>query len=251
MIKLSVVIITYNEENNIERCLLSVKDIADDIVVVDSFSTDATQEICKKYNVRIFEHKFEGHIEQKNWAITQAEFPHILSLDADEELSEELKKSIKEVKNNWKYDGYYFNRLTNYCGKWIKHSGWYPDKKLRLWDSRKGKWAGTNPHDKFELNTNCNKYHLIGDLYHYSYYSISQHIETINKFSDIAALARFEKGKKSNFFKIIFSPFWKFIRTYFIKLGFLDGFYGFVISVNSAHSTFLKQVKLSDLNKNK
>ncbi len=251
MIKLSVVIITYNEEKNIERCLLSVKDIADDIVVVDSFSTDATQEICKKYNVRFFEHKFEGHIEQKNWAVTQAEYPHILSLDADEELSEELKKSIKEMKNNWEYDGYYFNRLTNYCGKWIKHSGWYPDKKLRLWDRRKGKWTGTNPHDKFELISDCTKHHIFGDLYHYSYYSISQHVETINKFSDIAALARFKKGKKSNIFKIIFSPLWKFVRTYFIKLGFLDGFYGFVISVNSAHSTFLKQVKLRELNRGK
>ncbi|MBE9468693.1 MAG: glycosyltransferase family 2 protein [Bacteroidetes bacterium] len=251
MIKLSVVIITYNEEKNIERCLLSVKDIADDIVVVDSFSTDATKEICKKYNVQFIEHKFEGYIEQKNWAITQAKYHHILSLDADEELSKELIKSVKEVKNNWEYDGYYFNRLTNYCGKWIKHSGWYPDKKLRLWDSRKGKWAGTNPHDKFELQTNCKKYYITGDLYHYSYYSIFQHIETINKFSDIAAFARFKKGKKSNILKIIFSPFWKFFRTYFIKLGFLDGFYGFVISVNSAHSTFLKQVKLINLNKNK
>lgn len=251
MIKLSVVIITYNEENNIERCLLSVKDIADDIVVVDSFSTDATQEICKKYNVRIFEHEFEGYAEQKNFANTQTKYQYILSLDADEALSVELKKSILNVKNNWQYDGFKMNRFTNYCGKWIKHTGWYPDTKLRIFDKTKAKWTGFGLHEKLELSENSKISLLKGDILHYSYYSISQHIETINKFSNIVAQARFEKGKKSNFFKIIFSPIWKFVRTYFIKLGFLDGFYGFVISVNSAHSTFLKQVKLRDLNKNK
>src|ERR1035437_3751774 len=132
MIQLSVVIITYNEEYNIARCLESVKTIADDIVVIDSFSTDKTKEICESAGVRFVQHKFEGHIEQKNWAITQAKFPHILSLDADEALDGTLIKSILEVKNNWKYDGYYMNRLTNYCGKWIYHCGWYPDRKLRL-----------------------------------------------------------------------------------------------------------------------
>ena len=138
---ISAVIITYNEEKNLERCIESVRDIADEIVIVDSFSTDRTKEICKKYELHFIEHKFEGHIQQKNWAITQAKYPHILSLDADEVLSDRLKESIREVKENWTHDGYYFNRLTNYCGKWIRHCGWYPDRKLRLWDSRKGRWA--------------------------------------------------------------------------------------------------------------
>ena len=114
MPKISVVVITYNEEKNIGRCLESVKDIADDIVVVDSFSTDSTEEICKKHNARFIKHAFEGHIQQKNYAITQAQYPHILSLDADEALNEELKKSILKVKESWNADGYYFNRLTNY-----------------------------------------------------------------------------------------------------------------------------------------
>ena len=143
MIKLSVVIIAFNEERNIARCLQSVKDIADDILVVDSFSSDKTREIALSYGARVIEHGFEGHIQQKNWAITQSKYPHILSLDADEALSDELKKSIIEAKSNWQFYGYNMNRLTNYCGKWVRYCGWYPDKKLRLWDCRQGEWKGS------------------------------------------------------------------------------------------------------------
>lgn len=125
MTPLSVVIITFNEERNLARCLASVKEIADDIVVVDSFSTDKTEAICKQYDVRFVQHAFGGHIEQKNWAITQAKYPHVLSLDADESLDDTLKKSILVAKNRWEFDGYTMNRLTNYCGKFIHHSGWY------------------------------------------------------------------------------------------------------------------------------
>ncbi len=246
MPELSVVIITYNEERNIGRCLESVKDIADDIVVVDSFSTDDTEKIARYYGARFITHPFEGHIEQKNWAITQAKYPHILSLDADEALSDGLKESIKKVKKDWKYDGYYFNRLTNYCGKWIKHTSWYPARKLRLWDSRKGRWGGLNPHDRFYLEKGASRRFLAGDLLHYSYFSINEHIEQINKFSSIVAKAYYKAGKRATIFNIIFNPIWRMFRDYFIKLGFLDGFYGLVISVNSAHETFLKYIKLRD-----
>ncbi|MCC7332660.1 MAG: glycosyltransferase family 2 protein [Flavobacteriales bacterium] len=245
-IQLSFVIITYNEEKNIERCLSSVHEIADEIVVVDSFSTDKTKEICLKYGAKFIEHPFEGHIEQKNWAITQASFPYILSLDADETLTPDLLKEIAKIKNNWQFDGYSFNRLTNYCGKWIKHCGWYPDKKLRLWDSRKGSWKGTNPHDRYEVESQHIK-HLNFDILHYSYYSISDHIKQVNYFTDIAAKAAFTEGKKSSLFKIIINPIIKFLRDYFYKLGFLDGYYGFIISVISSHATFLKYAKLKQL----
>lgn len=247
MIKLSVVIITYNEERNIERCLESVKDIADDIVVVDSFSTDRTEEICSGYNVRFVKHEFEGHIEQKNRAITQAEYPHILSLDADEALSDELKMSINAVKDIWQYDGYYFNRLTNYCGKWIHHTGWYPDRKLRLWDSRKGKWKGVNPHDKYILEPGSKQCYLKGDILHYSFYTIAQHLQQINKFSEISAIERYKRRKKTTLINLILNPAWKFIHSYFIKLGMLDGYYGLIISINSAYSTYLKHIKLKKL----
>ncbi|RLD58345.1 MAG: glycosyltransferase family 2 protein, partial [Bacteroidetes bacterium] len=119
-VQISAVIITYNEERNIGRCLDSLSDVADEIVVVDSYSSDRTEEICRSYNAVFIKHKFTGHIQQKNWAILQASSPYILSLDADEVLSEELKASILRVKENWTHDGYYFNRLTSYCGKWIR-----------------------------------------------------------------------------------------------------------------------------------
>lgn len=250
MQKISVVIITYNEERNIERCLKSVQTIADEIVVVDSFSTDKTKEICATYNVKFIEHPFEGHIEQKNWAITQATYPHILSLDADECPDETLVQSILNVKKNWTTDAYSFNRCTNYCGNWVKHGSWYPDIKLRLWDSRKGHWAGENPHDCYEmLDSNVKVVHLKGDLLHYSYYSVTEHIVQGNKFSTIAAESLFQKGKKINLISLIINPLWRFVRDYFFKLGFLDGRVGFIIAINTSHSTFLKYVKLYDLNK--
>ena len=138
MPEISVVIITFNEEKNIGRCLESVKKVADEIVVLDSFSTDKTEQICATFGVKFFRHVFDGHIEQKNRAITYAAFPLVFSIDADEVLSETLIASILEVKKNNTKDGWYMNRLTNYCGKWIRHSGWYPDRKLRLFNSHKG-----------------------------------------------------------------------------------------------------------------
>ncbi|MES2592258.1 MAG: glycosyltransferase family 2 protein [Bacteroidota bacterium] len=250
MPKLSVVIITYNEEKNIGRCLESIKEIADDTVVVDSFSTDKTEEICKAKGARFVQHKFNGHIEQKNWAITQAKYPHILSLDADEAIDDVLKNSILQVKNNWQYDGYYMNRLTNYCGKWIYHCGWYPDKKLRLWDSRKGKWGGVNPHDKYELEAgDKNSGSLKGDILHYSYYTIEGHRNQTEKFTTIAAKALFNQGKKATLINLYISPVVKFFQSYFFQLGILDGYYGYAVCKISAHATYLKYSKLKQLYK--
>lgn len=248
-IKLSVVILTFNEEKNIARCLDSVRIIADDVVVVDSFSTDKTKTIVEEKGARFITHKFEGHIEQKNWAITQAKYPHILSLDADEALDPQLQQAILSIKSSWTYDGYQMNRLTNYCGKWIKHTGWYPDTKLRLWDSRKGQWTGINPHDEYKLQSGSTIKHLKGDLLHYSYYSIEGHIKQVNLFTEIGAKAAFKNGKRSNMLKILLSPIVKFIRDYIIKRGFLDGYYGFIISAISAHASFLKYVKLREIQK--
>ena len=249
MPKLSVVVITLNEEKNIGRCLDSVKDIADDIVVVDSFSTDSTERICKEKGARFIQHAFEGHIEQKNWAVTQALYPHILSLDADEALDDTLKKSISKIKNNWTHDGYYINRLTNYCGNWVHHCGWYPDRKLRLLDSRKGKWSGTNPHDKYELSEgDKNTSRIKGDILHYSYYTLEDHYKQVNYFTDILAKSQYEEGKKASLPVLFFSPVVKFIRDYFFKLGILDGATGFTICRISAYATYLKYKKLRALN---
>jgi glycosyltransferase involved in cell wall biosynthesis len=248
MIPLSAVIITFNEEKNIGRCIDSLFGIADDIVVVDSFSTDKTEEICKSKGVRFVQHAFEGHIQQKNWAITQATHKHILSLDADEALDEILKKSILDIKQNWKKEGYYMNRLTNYCGKWIKHCGWYPDKKLRLWDSTKGHWTGINPHDKYELHSgDAHTAHLKGNILHYSFYTVEQHLKQVDYFTTISSKALFEKGKKANALHLLINPAVKFFRDYIFKLGFLDGYYGFIVCKISAKATYLKYAKLKAL----
>jgi glycosyltransferase involved in cell wall biosynthesis len=247
MVPVSVVVITFNEEDNIERCLLSVQDIADEIVVVDSLSTDKTKEICLRLGVKFIEQPFLGYVEQKNKALEHCQYPHVLSLDADEALSDQLKASILKAKENWTSDGYEFNRLTNYCGKWIRHTDWYPDRKLRLFDKRKGKWEGINPHDKYMLQPGCPQSFLKGDLLHYSFPSIDDHLDVVKKFTSIMAKESFDKGKKVNGISLYFSPFWKFIKSYFIRLGFLDGYYGFVVSMISAHATFIKYVKIKEL----
>ena len=249
--KISALIITFNEEHNIERCIKSLAGIADEIVVIDSYSTDKTSEICTNYDVKFIQNKFEGHIEQKNFAISKASYDFVLSLDADEEVSAELKESILDIKSNTSQRAYSFNRLTSYCGKWIKHCGWYPDVKIRLWDKSCGQWGGINPHDTVILNTGITAQHINGDLKHYSYHTIEEHIKQINFFSTIAAEEAFKEGKSANLLTTLFKTKFKFLRDYFFKLGFLDGYYGFVICFTSSFATYLKYTKLRELVKNK
>jgi glycosyltransferase involved in cell wall biosynthesis len=247
---ISVVIIAFNEEKNIARCLQSVKDIADEIVVLDSFSTDKTKEICESYGVKFYQHAFDGHIQQKNRALTYATYPHILSLDSDEALDDTLKKSILEVKQNWTHDGYYMNRLTNYCGHWVRHCNWYPDTKMRLWDRRKGSWTGINPHDKYELKEGDQRTkHIKGDILHYSYYTLEDHYKQVDYFTTIASKAFVKSGKKAPLYKLIANPVAKFIDHYILHLGFLDGKAGYLISKISAYATWLKYKKIRDLYK--
>ena len=245
-VKLSVVILTLNEEANIRRCIESAAGLADEIVVVDSFSTDRTEAICRQFNARFIQHPFDGFIEQKNWAIAQARHDHVLSLEGDEALSPLLQQSIQTVIANWTHDAYFFNRFTQYCGQWIRHTGWYPDKKLRLWDKRMGHFGGSNPHDRFILNEGATKRFLKGDLLHYAFSSISEHMALVNRYSEIKAANLFAAGKKATWANLLINPVWKFLRDYFFKLGFLDGFYGFVICVIGAQANFLKYVKLRD-----
>ena len=246
-IQLSVVIITFNEEKNILRCLKSVQDIADEIVVIDSFSTDATKDICIENNVRFIENKFEGHIQQKNFAAAQARYDYVLSLDADECLSPKAILDISTLKKNWQFDGYFLNRLNNYCGKWVKHGGWYPDKKLRVWDRRLGTWQGTNPHDEYRMEKSATLSYLKSDILHFTIENRQQHIVQIQKFSKIGAQARFEKGKRSNLLFAYFSFVRKFVSGYLLKLGFLDGKEGFQIAYLSAWSRYLRHYNLIQL----
>ena len=244
---LSAVIITYNEEEHLEKCLASLVDVADEVIVVDSYSTDRTEEICKKYQVNFILHKFEGYIEQKNYAIQQAKHNYILSLDGDEALTDELKESILSVKPYWDYDGYYSKRLNNYCGQWIKHSDWYPDKKLRLFKKGSGEWRGINPHDSYTLKNGKKLGKLEGDLLHWIYRDYEEHKQKVENFSNIAAKAYYKLGIKSTYFKIIFRPSWAFFKSYFLRLGFLDGKKGFIICKEQFNVTYFKYIKLYKL----
>ncbi len=238
--RISVVIISFNEEKNIARCIQSVKRIADDIVVVDSHSTDKTREIAVQEGARVIEHSFEGHIQQKNWAITQALYPFILSIDADEYLSETLQKSIEVIKGSGLSDGYMMNRLNFYCGKPIKTCGWYPDKKLRLWDSTQGAWKGTNPHDRYMMRDGARIKSLKGDLLHDTYPTKNDFLNQIQKFATISAQHKKYHNLFYLIFKMLFSPIFKFIKTYIIHNGFKEGFLGMYICYNQSREVFLK-----------
>ena len=249
MRKLSAVIITYNETRNIKRCIASLQGIADEILVVDSFSTDATPSICKGLGVQFHQREWKGYSKQKNYGNGLASNDWILSIDADEALSEELKTSILSEKQGGDRVNFSFNRLTNYCGKWIRHSGWYPDTKIRMFNRTSDDWKG-EVHEKLTVDPGTVK-KLKGDLLHYSYHSVSDHVKRTDKYSTLGAQELFENGKRSSFFKLIFNPWLKFNRMYFLRAGFLDGMAGFTIALITAYGTFLKYIKLYYLVKNK
>ena len=245
--KLSVVIITYNEEKNIARCINSVYQIADEVIVVDSHSIDKTKEIAIAHGAKVIEHTFEGYIQQKNFALQQANYPWVLSLDADEALSDKLKNKIQEIKNNPTADGYTMNRLTYYCGRWIKHTGWYPDKKLRLVRKELAQWSGINPHDRLELIKSKNIKHINADILHYSYYSLHDHLNQLDKFTQISANELYKARINPNFWHFFIKPVHKFLNHYIYKAGFLYVYEGFQISIISAYGVFLKYAKLREI----
>ena len=246
MEKLSVTIITLNEEKNIRDALESVK-WADEIIVVDSGSKDKTVEICREYTDKAFHNPWPGHIAQKNFAIDKSTNNWILSIDADERVTPELREEIIGVLKNPKADGYAIPRHVFYLGRWIDHSGWYPDSKIRLFHRDKGRWGGVNPHDTVIVKGKVTG--LTSDLTHYSYDDIADHVKTMNSFTSIAAIEYFNKGKKTNSVEIISRSVFMFIKSYFIKQGFRDGFPGLVIAVTGACHVFIKYAKLWELSK--
>lgn len=244
-VRISATIITLNEEKKIEGCLQSLSGIVDEIIVVDSNSTDRTEEICKQYGVVFVRHDFEGYVAQKNFAVRQTSHDFILALDADERLSDELRESILKVRENWgEVSGYSFNRFNNYCGKWIRFCGWYPDRKIRLWDKRKGQWGGEDPHDKVIISVDQVKW-LKGDLLHMAYYSVDEHLQQMHKFAEVAAKAKYRNGKRPVFFiHVVLNPVFKFFKKYILQFGFLDGYYGFVFCAATSALNFYKYLRL-------
>ena len=244
---LAAAIITFNEEENIEACCASLNDLVDEIIVLDSYSQDRTKEICERNpKVKFYQHPFDGHIQQKNRALQYCKTDWILSLDADERLSEELSRSIsKFLGNNPKEVGAKFPRLNYHMHRFIRYGGWYPNARYRLIRNGCAHWGGENPHDTIILNGPGAV--LKGNLIHYSCKDLADQVKTINQFSSIVALTRYNKGKSTSWFRLLFKPLSKYMEIYFLKRGMLDGLQGFVIAVSSAYSTFLKEAKLWEL----
>lgn len=250
MISISAVIITLNEEKNIGRCIESLQGIVDEIIVVDSWSTDQTANICAEQGVRFYQTDWKGYAATKNYANSLVLYPYILSIDADEVLSEPLQHSILAVKEKPLFDAYHVNRMTNYCGQWLKHL-WYPDRKTRLFLKEKAKWAGESVHEYLDLPPKSTIGHLKGDLLHYSFPTIEKHFATSRNYSILKAKQSHEKGEKVHFYKVLFAPVSKFIGEYIFKKGFMDGYYGFVACSISAIAAFVKYIRLHELNRNK
>lgn len=246
---LSAVIITLNEEDKIGRCIDSLWHVADEIIVLDSFSTDNTVAIAKEKGAIVKQEKFAGYIEQKNRVLKFATHDYILSLDADEILSPELISSILKEKEGFKFKAYSMSRYNNYCGEFINHGLWYPDRKIRLFDKRIAGWGGMNPHDKIILPVPLKPRRLRGKILHYSFDSVEEHLARNERMSSIAAVSIIEAGKKKHWSKIFLSPAWSFFHGYILRLGFLDGYYGFIIAMQTARLSYLKYQKLHRLQK--
>lgn len=250
MKKLSVVIITLNEEDRLEEALKSCEGIADEIVVVDSFSTDKTCDIAAQYDAKIYKNKFIDYGSQKNYAMDKAENEWILNLDADERVSDHLKKEILEFKQkeDVHVDGFLINRKTFYLGRWIKYSGWYPDQKLRLFRKDKSRWQG-RIHEALILEGKTTR--MAGDILHFTYRDITDHINRLNKYSHMQAADIVDKKKKLLYLRSFFLPPVTFIRFYIWKLGILDRFPGLVIALISSWATAMKYLKAIELKKTK
>lgn len=247
--KITATIITFNEERNIERCIRSVEGLVEEIIVLDSHSTDRTKEICQSHGVRFELREWEGYSASKNYLNSLVSTDYILSLDADEALDAALKAEIQKVKNDTPPQIYSFNRLTNYCGKWIKHSGWYPDVKVRLFPKEGSSWNGAIVHEELIFPENLKVIQLNGHLEHFSYYSYEDHRARADKYSALTAKKMHEAGKKASILKPYLSAIGRFVSMYLLKAGFLDGKMGFKIAQISAQSNVFKYKELRRLNR--
>ena len=245
---ISAVIITYNEEKNILAALKSVS-WADEVIVVDSNSTDRTTRISSENGAKVIVHDWPGFSDQKQFGVDVASYDWILSLDADESVTPELKKEIEAVKaSGGSADGYRIPRLSFYMGREIRHSGWYPDRQLRLFDRRKGRWNGRTIHESVEMTPDAKVADLESDIRHFSVESAAHHHEMIGKrYAPLGAQQMFERGVTTSRFRVATSGPVAFLRSYVFKLGFLDGFPGFCIARFAAYHAYLKHLLLLEM----
>ena len=243
--KITATIITLNEERNLARAIESLR-CSDEILIVDSGSVDRTTELAEKLGARVIEAGWRGFAGQKNWAAEQASNDWILSLDADEALSEALEAEIWSLKKaGAQFDAYTMPRLARYLGRWILHSGWHPDRKVRLYDRRKARWVGDYVHESVAVDGRLG--HLDGNLLHFTCQSLSEHIKTMERYTTLAAQDLAARHVSVPISRMLMAPAWTFFRTYVLQRGFLDGAEGLTIAYMAAFYTFLKYSKARNM----
>lgn len=250
---LSAIIITRNEAPNIARCLHSLQGIADEVIVIDSDSEDGTAAICQDWGARVYQHAFAGYGPQKRMAAAYATGDWLLSIDADEALSPALQQSILALKQTAPgAAAFEVNRLTNYCGKWIRHGGWYPDRLIRLWKKDAGNISNDAVHESWQPGQGKVVIgHLKGDLLHYSFPTLESHLKKVTQYARIGAESDYKSGKRVSLLKLWLGPKLAWWQQFVMKRGFLDGYYGFIIAKNSAFAAFAKYALLRELQKRK
>lgn len=244
---ISAFVITFNEEANLSRCLKSLS-FCDEIVVIDSHSSDRTQEIAREHGAKVIERDWPGYVAQKAFGLSQVSYDWVLNLDADEEVSPQLRASIEqviEVEVPADLAGYEVNRLVYHFGRWWRNGGWYPEYRLRLFRRDKVTWGGRDPHERPIPSGKVLA--LSGDLYHYTYRDLSDQLERLHKFSSIAAQEAFSRGKRCSCWQIVVNPIVRLVKFYIVKQGFREGMAGIVVAGAEAFYTFMKYAKLWEL----
>jgi glycosyltransferase involved in cell wall biosynthesis len=244
----SATIITHNEETNIRQALESLG-WADEIVVVDSGSTDATVDICREYTDRIHQRAWPGYVEQKNFAVQQSRHDWIFSLDADERVSPALRLELERLRmNGLRRAGYSIPRVVFFMGRWIRHGNWYPDYQLRFFDRRQARWRGGRVHESVMLDRGEPGV-LNGEIEHFTYRDLSAYLGRLESYSRLAAADYLERGRRSGPFQLLAYPFAAFLKGYFLKRGLLDGVPGLMVAAQGAISAYFKYAKLYELQK--
>jgi glycosyltransferase involved in cell wall biosynthesis len=239
----TAVIITYNAAKYLPKCLESLRSVADEVLVCDAYSTDGTVNICAAYGVRCVQRAWEGYADAKNFAGSLAQYDFILSVDADEVLSDVLQQSIKNAKIQGLAGVYSLDRINNFYGKFMRHSGLYPDWKPRLFDKNLVQWQGDFVHETLQIQ-HQKPTKLVGKLWHFSIESLSDNVQKLNKYTDLEAEQLHKQGKKVCVMMLLVAPFFKFFNNYILRLGFLDGVEGFVACVLMGYGRFLRYAKL-------